>query len=202
MKPCKSCDKEAVPFRKGYCMYHYGQWLFSEDGKDQRAKFLRSNQKKLKSEKAKEKRKAVDELRTDSELKNLLQIQINKLVRLIDKDKPCISCGHFPFTRQAHASHYYSIGSHPELRFNLFNIYKSCSICNNHKSGNIQGYNEGLANIGELERTQSLKGSIKELKLSKERMFELIKIVKQIIKEYDQKPLQRSEIQRILNIYS
>ena len=165
MKKCKKCNKESLPFKKGFCMKHYGEWLFSDEGKSKRETFLRSNSKKVKSEKAKEKRKAINELKTDSELKNLLQVHINKLVRLIDKDKPCISCGHYPFTRQAHASHYFSVGSHPELRFNLYNIYKSCSICNNFKSANIQGYNEGLANIGELERTQSLKGSFKELKL-------------------------------------
>jgi hypothetical protein len=69
------------------------------------------------------------------------QDSINKYVRLRDKGEPCISCDK-PDNgqRQRHASHFKSVGSNSALRFNLWNIHASCSVCNNHLSGNIGEY--------------------------------------------------------------
>lgn len=67
-----------------------------------------------------------------------LQALVNKYVRLRDQYDGCISCDK-PATWQGqwHASHYYSRGHSSGLRFNLWNIHKSCSVCNSHLSGNI-----------------------------------------------------------------
>ena len=40
--------------------------------------------------------------------------------------------------------HYFSRGHSSSLRFNLNNIHKQCSVCNNHLSGNIGEYTPRL----------------------------------------------------------
>ena len=65
-----------------------------------------------------------------------LQALVNQyIVHVRDKDEACITCG----TRndiKYDAGHYRTVGSSPELRFELTNIAKQCSVqCNVHKSG-------------------------------------------------------------------
>lgn len=69
------------------------------------------------------------------------QVIVNKLVRLRDARRPCVSCDR-PATwdGQWHGSHFRSVGAASAVRFNLWNVHKACSICNNHLSGNIAGY--------------------------------------------------------------
>lgn len=87
------------------------------------------------------------------------QIVVNRYVRLRDESLPCISCGRQPdWGGQWHASHFRSVGASSNLRFNLKNIHKSCSICNSHLSGNIMHYRPALIEkIGysEVERLES-----------------------------------------------
>lgn len=88
------------------------------------------------------------------------QAVINRYVRLRDAHLGCVSCER-PATWQGqwHASHYRSRGAAPHLRFNLHNIHKACSICNNHLSGNIMGYRPELVRrIGE-ERVAMLEAN-------------------------------------------
>jgi len=88
------------------------------------------------------------------------QMVINRYVRLRDANLGCVSCER-PATWQGqwHASHFRSRGAAPHLRFNLHNIHKACSICNNHLSGNIMGYRPELVRrIGE-ERVAMLEAN-------------------------------------------
>lgn len=81
------------------------------------------------------------------------QAAVNALVRYRDRHEGCISCSR-PATwdGQWHASHYKSVGAAPALRFDMANIHKACSICNNHLSGNIGAYTPRLlAKVGQLE---------------------------------------------------
>lgn len=57
--------------------------------------------------------------------KTLTRQACNKLVRLLDEGKPCISCGK-PWDKTFQAGHFHSVGSHPELRFDLRNIHAQC----------------------------------------------------------------------------
>lgn len=69
------------------------------------------------------------------------QAIVNKLVRLRDADQGCVSCDRpAAWDGQWHASHLRSVGAASAVRFNLWNIHKACSICNNHLSGNIAEY--------------------------------------------------------------
>lgn len=53
----------------------------------------------------------------------------NRLVKLRDWGKPCISCGK-PHKADFEAGHFHSVGAHPELRLIMKNIHGQCSECN------------------------------------------------------------------------
>lgn len=73
------------------------------------------------------------------------QAVINRYVRLRDAHLGCGSCDRpASWDGQWHCSHFRSVGAAPHLRFNLWNMHKACSICNNHLSGNIAGYRPRL----------------------------------------------------------
>lgn len=69
------------------------------------------------------------------------QSLINRYVRLRDQHLGCVSCDRpASWGGQWHASHLRSVGAASAVRFHLWNIHKSCSICNNHLSGNLAEY--------------------------------------------------------------
>ncbi len=95
----------------------------------------RKQRKELKEQKEK--------IKTKSDHAKEAQKEFNRYIRIRDKDLPCISCGRH-HQGQYHAGHYRTVGAHPELRFNELNCHKQCSVCNNHKSGNIVEYRINL----------------------------------------------------------
>lgn len=106
------------------------------------------NERKAAKEQSKERKETREKLavlKTKSQLANEAQAVVNKYVRLRDAHLGCISCDK-PSTwdGQWHASHFRSRGAASSLRFHLWNIHKSCSICNNHKSGNLIEYEPRL----------------------------------------------------------
>jgi predicted nucleic acid-binding Zn ribbon protein len=91
----------------------------------------------------KEKKKImIENTRTRTEWLTLLQIITNKLIRAIDNEQPCMSCGKLGGKPQA--GHYHSVQSAPVIRFHLFNIWMQDYRCNVELSSNIIGYNKGL----------------------------------------------------------
>lgn len=107
----------------------------------------------------KEKREALAKIETPAEAARKAQTEFNRWVRLADRGMPCVSCGHpDDGSRQRHASHYRPAGPNPALRFEPLNCHASCSICNNHKSGNLVPYRlELIRRIG-IERVEWLEG--------------------------------------------
>ncbi len=119
-------------------------------------------------------------------LKRKTQEVCNKYIRLRDRKEPCISClcpADAP--RQFHAGHYRPQGGNSLLRYDDRNIHKQCSICNNHKSGNLVPYREnlikkiGLKTVKELESMNTIK------KWSKDELEALILQFKWKIKELE-----------------
>lgn len=93
----------------------------------------------IKQRKADRERK--ERLKSLSQLAKEAEREVNRYVRARDFKEGCISCDKPPtWQGQWHASHFRSVGSAKQLRFNLWNINKSCSVCNNWKSGNIGEY--------------------------------------------------------------
>lgn len=77
--------------------------------------------------------------------KALTQAAANKLCSLLDAGQNCISCGR-PLRggRFQHSSHFKSRGANSFLRYSMLNLHLSCVVCNQHFSGNVEGYREGL----------------------------------------------------------
>ena len=105
-------------------------------------------------------KRKLDALKSRSEWLKDAQVVINRYVRLRDANLGCVSCDKPPsWSGQWHASHFRSVGSASSVRFNLWNIHKSCSVCNNWKSGNLSEYEPRLrARIGD-ERVDALIAS-------------------------------------------
>lgn len=90
-----------------------------------------------------DKRETREKLKRRSDYAADAQKAVNAYVRARDKAQPCISCG----TTEAsswHAGHYRSVGSCPELRYDVRQIHKQCAKCNTHLSGNLIRYRIGL----------------------------------------------------------
>ena len=93
---------------------------------------------KVEKKKHREQKQAI---KSKTQWLNELQALVNKYVRLRDAKQGCISFDKpSDWQGQFHAGHYYSRGHSSSLRFNLHNIHKQCSVCNNHLSGNIGQY--------------------------------------------------------------
>ncbi|GGU79191.1 bacteriophage lambda NinG [Pseudomonas laurentiana] len=86
-----------------------------------------------------------DKLKGRADYAKEAQAAINRYVRLRDAHLGCISCDKpASWQGQWHCSHFRSVGAAPHLRFNLWNMNKSCSACNNFLSGNIMAYRPAL----------------------------------------------------------
>jgi hypothetical protein len=99
---------------------------------------------------AKAHREAKAKAKTRAQWMKEAQQAVNAYVRARDSHLGCVSCDR-PATwgGQWHASHLRSVGAASSLRFNLWNIHKSCSICNNWLSSNHAEYEPRLrAKIG------------------------------------------------------
>ena len=116
----------------------------------------------------------LEKLKPLSKLAKEAERWINRIARIRDKDKPCISCDRpHSWNGQWHASHYKSVGSNSALRFNLSNIHKACSICNNHLSGNIAEYARRLPDRIGMERFRFIENHPRERKYSREYLIRL-----------------------------
>ncbi|KPW33969.1 hypothetical protein ALO87_03094 [Pseudomonas syringae pv. apii] len=86
-----------------------------------------------------------EKLKSRADYAKEAQVVINRYVRLRDAHLGCISCDKpASWGGQWHCSHFRSIGAAAHLRFNLWNMNKSCSQCNSHLSGNIMVYRPRL----------------------------------------------------------
>lgn len=142
----------------------------------------------MKSKKAndwqKEKKVLKEKLMTKSDYLNICQKVFNTYIRTRDKGKPCISCDKFLKDNDVNASHFFSVGSSPNLRFNEDNVHSSCIRCNKELHGNIAEYSLRLPKRIGIENFNKLFENRNKLsKLDIEDVKELIYIYRQKIKE-------------------
>lgn len=126
----------------------------------------------------------------------ILQTLVNKIVRELDKDKPCISCGKTK-VKQWHAGHFRKVSTYGYLRFDLFNIYKQCSHCNKELDGNEFEYGKSLDKMGQLEIIEQHKAKYNGLRFTILELKEAIKQAKIILKN----PTDRDLINKQLGLY-
>jgi len=124
-----------------------------------------------------------EKLKTLSDFKNDLQKEINLIVRLIDFNHPCISSGR-PLGKSYDAGHFLGRQAFPEVRYHLMNIYAQSVEQNQHKSGNVIGFMDGLQQVfgkDHLEAVMALK-SHSALRITIEELKEKISIARSIVK--------------------
>ena len=155
MKKCRVCRQpfEPRPPRALVCSEDCaGAFAVSKRLKEERRAEKAAQALERKDTKARKER-----LKSRSELAREAQQAFNQWVRLRDADKPCISCGRH-HEGQYHAGHYLSVGARPELRYEPFNVWKQCSPCNTHLSGNAVLFRQALVREIGLERVEWLEG--------------------------------------------
>lgn len=111
----------------------------------EKAKRLAKAEKEVKARNAEFKRKVIAYKKaTTPRAKWLTRLQtlINQwIVNVRDRNEPCCTCGTTKPTIKYDAGHMISRGASPELRFELTNIHKQCSMkCNVYGSGKRKEY--------------------------------------------------------------
>jgi len=140
MRKCRHCktelpkvkDCESIYQKKGFCDLDH---MVAHGMAKSKATKEKADRKELKARK--------ENLKSRGDYAREAQTVFNRYIRLRDDSLPCVSCGRH-HTGQYHAGHYRTVGGNPELRFNELNCHKQCSVCNNHKSGNIVEYRINL----------------------------------------------------------
>lgn len=177
MKPktCKFCKEKFTPERQMQSCCNYKCAL-------EYAKILQAKREKKKGQ---ARRRAIKQFNDSdvSVLKRKAQKICNEYIRLRDAKEPCISCLYVGNGRQWHAGHYRPQGGNSLLRFDERNIHKQCSICNNHKSGNLVAYRENLIEKIGLETVEELESMNTVKKWSKDELKAIISQYKFKIKE-------------------
>lgn len=134
----------------------------------------------------KQTREAKEKLKTRSEWMKEVQTIFNSYIRHRDKNEGCCSCDKpASWQGQWHASHYRSVGSTPELRFEELNVWKGCSVCNNHLSGNIMNYRIKLIEKIGQQAVEWLEGKHEAKHYTIQDLQELKKIYREKIKQLE-----------------
>lgn len=124
------------------------------------AKNKLSKEKEERKKRAEEKRKLRDNV---TNWKNELQDEVNIIIRLIDKDLPCLAKG--KYANQFHAGHIFSRGSNQTIRYNCHNIHRQSAQSNHFQNedgllreGLVKEYGQNYMDfISELRRTPKLE---------------------------------------------
>ena len=127
---------------------------------------------KQKLERKRETRKLREKIKSRPDWMREAQAAFNAWIRWRDRDQPCISCGRH-HQGQYHAGHYRSVGSTPELRFELMNCHKQCQPCNTHLSGNAINYRINLVQLIGADAVEWLEGPHEAKKYTIEDLIEI-----------------------------
>lgn len=160
-KKCKVCQIKFQPERtmQPCCSIKCAIAKVEKDKDIKRKKELAAIRKKEKEFKLETNRRKKAVIGRD-ELLNKLQKLVNQWVLHVrDKDKPCCTCGKSDPSIKYDAGHYRSRGACQELRFELTNIHKQCSVnCNGWGSGMRKEYRDFIEHYYSKEHLEWLDG--------------------------------------------
>ncbi len=161
----KNCRIKFTPVNDGQVVHQYSCGI----------EYTNQLREKKEKKEGKERRKKIkvmkDKLKTLSDHKKELQVLVNRFVNLRDKGRECVSCSTPDIGLKRDASHFWSQGGNPSVRFDLDNIHSSCVHCNRDKHGNLLEYRPRLIKrIGRkrfdelgMRRVESSKYTIPEI---------------------------------------
>lgn len=162
-RSCKVCKKSFKPktLYEWWCNEKHKDELIPKLAAESRHRRLQKAEQRKKDEAQQERRNLkVRKLAVQPRSYWIKQAQqaVNSYVRERDRDLPCVSCGTMT-AAQFDAGHYRTTAAAPQLRFDPRQIWKQCSVCNQHKSGNIPPYRiELIKRIG-LAEVESIEGN-------------------------------------------
>lgn len=157
-----------------------------------------NKEKAIKKQNAKEKSELKEKLKTLSDWHSDLQKEINTIVRLIDKEHPCISSQR-PLGKSYDAGHLFGRQSNPHIRYHLFNIWAQSVHDNQWKSGNQLDFVNGIEKtFGSpiKDYCLSLKG-LPSLKLTIEQIKEFIPKAREVVKHLKLDDRKYSNFERL-----
>ncbi|ENY7401372.1 recombination protein NinG [Yersinia enterocolitica] len=129
--------------------------------KDKRSRDQASELKRRR-EKEREKKKELKVRKINAKPKTYwikqAQQAVNAFVRARDSSLPCVSCGTHS-AAQWDAGHYRTTAAAPQFRFDPRQIHKQCSVCNQHKSGNIVPYRVELIKRIGIETVEAIENN-------------------------------------------
>ena len=139
---------EDIIQRKGFC----GATCLIEVA---RAKQQAAAKKKAKSDQVKKdaefkemKVRVKSDRETIGKLKGILQGLTNKLAKIVNYRDDCISCGKdLANEKQVDGGHWIAVGQCDAMRFNMMQIFRQCTNCNNFLKGNQLEYERRLREI-------------------------------------------------------
>ena len=157
-KKCKGTGKaknygfgELTVFRKyGLCNTCYRDWLLtSDEGAKVLSKHVMYSKKRVEKE---ERRKNNEKKKTIKTYRSLIidaKKPFQKLIRIRDHGKTCISCEKpLPFNiGEYDAGHFYKAELYSGLIFDPINVAGQCVRCNQHEHGNESGYAKGIVRV-------------------------------------------------------
>lgn len=154
-KKCKDCLLEFVPFKFAQPRCMSCALLLAKSKRE--AKVNRDRIALQREEKAKH-RKAKLEYRREDRLEILQKLVNRYVVQVRDKDKPCYTCGTRKETIKYDGGHFFTRKARPDIRFELLNIHKQCSVdCNQHGSGMRNEYEAHFIHDYGIEALEELK---------------------------------------------
>jgi predicted DNA-binding protein YlxM (UPF0122 family) len=174
-KACRKCKEVFSPKMplQVVCSLKCSIELAKEKAEKKEAKEWKERKKVLK-----------DKTKKKPEYEHDLEVEVNHIVRLIDKGHECISSGRPKYT--PNAGHYFSVGSSPSIRFNLLNIFNQSVHDNMYEGGAPREYLEGIRKtFGEeiANEITELKAKYPEIKLSIPEIRETIKVARQCVRD-------------------
>lgn len=175
-----------VPAGVFCCIGHATEWAVNARHKAQD----RIKRQKACDDKAKEKASRERDLERLKSVQNIsffhkkAQAAFNAFIRERDKGNPCISCGKPDNGQhQRHASHYRSVGACSSLRYDERNVHASCSVCNNHLSGNVASYRICLVEQFGIEIVEWIESQPKSFKWNREQLESIEAVYKEKTKQ-------------------
>lgn len=150
-KKCRSCKDEFSPFNtlEKMCIP-----CAIKKGRENKQKEFNKETRRLKKS-----------VKKRSEWYADLQTEVNKYVRLTQNDQPCCTCRTNKPDIKYDAGHFISVGANKDLRFELTNIHRQCSVqCNQFGSGMRYEYTLFIIDKYGQDHLDWLKGPHKSLK--------------------------------------
>ncbi|WP_338659048.1 recombination protein NinG [Yersinia intermedia] len=159
-KVCKTRFKPAAIYEWWCCEKHKDEHIKQLAKKAHDDALRKSEQRRRQKEKEERKELKVRKINAKPKAYWIKQAQqaVNAFVRTRDSNLPCVSCGTHS-AAQWDAGHYRTTAAAPQFRFDTRQIHKQCSVCNQHKSGNIVPYRVELIKRIGIETVEAIENN-------------------------------------------